>query len=138
MVEYAKTLVINDAPVKPGTIRRYVPADYPEFSSDEEESPETSRIGGNFRPLACDNEKLTGQPITPQLSWADTYPELASKSSGGLVKDLQVVKAYKKDLAKSRKAEDIGEKTLKELKRKSFLLILKFIRSSNYFIRKIR
>ena len=55
MAEQKKTLVGKDAPVKPGTIRRYVPAEYPEFSSDEKELPETLRIVGSFRPHACDN-----------------------------------------------------------------------------------
>ena len=39
-------------------------------------NPETlvgkeARIGGNFRPQACDNEELTPQPSTSQPSWAD-------------------------------------------------------------------
>ena len=66
MAEYAKTLVGKDAPVKPGTIRRYVPAEYVEFSSDEEELPDPPRIGGNIRPHACDNVEVTPQPSTPQ------------------------------------------------------------------------
>ena len=100
MAEYKKTLVGKDSPVKPGTIRRYVPASYPEFSSDEEELPETPRIGGNFRPHACDNEEVQPQPTTSQPCWADLHPELAAKSSGGPVKDTAVVKAYREDLVK--------------------------------------
>ena len=63
MEEYAKRLVGKGSRVKPGTIRRYVPADFPEFSSDEEELPKTSRIGGNFRPHACDNLEVQPQPL---------------------------------------------------------------------------
>ena len=37
MADYAKKLVEKDTPVKLGTICRYVPSDFPEFSSDEEE-----------------------------------------------------------------------------------------------------
>ena len=44
-----------DHQFKPGTIRRRVPAEYREFSSDEEELPATPRQGGNFRPHVCDN-----------------------------------------------------------------------------------
>ena len=46
MTSQLRTLVGKDATVKPGTIRRRVPAEFPEFSSDEEELPATPRIGG--------------------------------------------------------------------------------------------
>ena len=64
MASQIRTLVGKDAPVKPGTIRRRVPAEFPEFSSDEEELPAVPRIGGNFRPHACDNE----EPSTSQAA----------------------------------------------------------------------
>ena len=65
-----------------------------------------------------------------QPSWADLHPELAAKSSGGPIKDTAVVKAYREDLAmreraSKRKAEEVTEDSLKVLKRKSFLLLLK-------------
>ena len=95
----AKILRGKGTPITPGTIRKYVPADFPEFSSDEEELP-APQLGGNFRPLACDNEEpTTSQATSSQPSWADLHPELAAKSSGGPVKDTAVVKAYKDDLA---------------------------------------
>ena len=87
----AKILRGKGTPITPGTIRRYVPADFPEFSSDEEELPAP---GGNFRPHACDNEEpTTSQAVSSQPSWADLHPELAAKSSGGPVKDTAVIKA---------------------------------------------
>ena len=66
MADQLRTLVGKDAPIKPGTILRQVPAEYPEFSSDEEELPTVSRQGGNFRPHACDNEEV--QPSTSQAA----------------------------------------------------------------------
>ena len=94
MAAHNRTLVGKDAPIKPGTIRRSVPAEYPEFSSDEEELPAVPKQGGNFRPHACDNEKpSTSQAASSQPSWADLNPELAAKSKiGGRVED------YKHDL----------------------------------------
>ena len=93
----------NGWPVKPGTIRKYVPGTYLE----------------NDRSRA---EEVQPLPTTPQPSWAEIHPELAAKSSGSRVEDLPVVKEYKEDLAKreraeKRKAEDFDEKTLKALKR---------------------
>ena len=125
-----KILRGKGTPITPGTIRRYVPADFPEFSSDEEELP-APRLGGNFRPHDCDNEEPTSsKAVSVQPSWADLHPELAAKSSGGPVKDTAVVKAYREDLAmreraSKRKAEEVTEDSLKVLKRKSFLLLLK-------------
>ena len=127
MTSQLRTLVGKDAPVKPGTIRRRVPAEFPEFSSDEEELPAVPRIGGNFRPRACDNEEpSTSQAASSQPSWADLHPELAAKSSGGPIKDTAVVIAYREDLAKreragKQKAEEVTSTSLKVLKRKSFL-----------------
>ena len=132
MAAQPRKLVGKNAPVKPGTIRRRVPAEFPEFSSDEEELPAVPRIGGNFRPHACDNEEPSpSQGTTSQPSWADLHPELAAKSSGGPIKDTAVVIAYREDLAKreragKRKAEEITANSLKVLKRKSFLLFLRF------------
>ena len=128
MATQPRTLVGKDAPVKPGTIRRRVPAEFPEFSSDEEELPAVPRIGGNFRPQACDNEEpQPSQTASSQPSWADLHPELAAKSSGGPVKDTAVVIAYREDLAKreragKRKAEEVTANSLKVLKRKSFFI----------------
>ena len=34
MAEFLKTLYGKDASVRPGTIRKYVPADYQEYTSD--------------------------------------------------------------------------------------------------------
>ena len=76
-------LLVKTPQLKHGTIRRRVPAEFPEFSSDEEELPETPRIGGNFRPHACDNKEVqpsTSQAASSQPSWADLHPELAAKS----------------------------------------------------------
>ena len=128
MAGQLRTLVGKDAPVKPGTIRRRVPAEFPEFSSDEEELPAVPRIGGNFRPHVCENEEpSTSHTASSQPSWADLHPELAAKSSGGLVKDTAVVIAYREDLAKreragKRKAEEVTSASLKVLKRKSFFI----------------
>ena len=104
--------------------------DFPELSSDEEELP-TPQLGGNFRPLACDNEEpTTSQATSSQPSWADLHPELAAKSSGDPTKDNAVVKAYKEDLAireraSKRKAEEVTEDSLKVLKRQSFFITIK-------------
>ena len=122
-----KILRGKGTPITPGTIRRYVPADFPEFSSDEEELP-APQLGGNFRPQACDNEEpQPSQTASSQPSWADLHPELAAKSSGGPVKDTAVVIAYREDLAKreragKRKAEEVTSASLKVLKRKSFFI----------------
>ena len=106
MADHLRTLVGKDAPIKPGTICRRVPAEYPEFSSDEEEFPAVPRQGGNFRPHACDDEKPSpSQAASSQSSWADLHPELAAKSSGGPIKDTAVVIAYREDLAKRERAE---------------------------------
>ena len=146
MEQEYKTKILRGkgTPITPGTIRVYVPAEYTEFSSDEEELPAPPLQGGHFRPHACDNEEVTPKPATSQPSWTDLHPELAAKSSGGPVKDTAVVKAYKEDLAireraSKRKAEEVTAATLKDLKRRSFLLLLKFKLYSNYFLfRKIR
>ena len=136
MAGQLRTLVGKDAPVKPGTIRRRVPAEFPEFSSDEEELPAVPRIGGNFRPHVCENEEPQPSQGTPsQPSWADLHPELAAKSSGGPIKDTAVVIAYREDLAQreragKRKAEEVTANSLKVLKRRSFLLFLKTL---NFF-----
>ena len=122
----AKILRGKGTPFTPGTIRVYVPAEYPEFSSDEEELPKPPQQGGNFRPHDCDNEvPSTSQAAASRPSWTDLHPELAAKSSEGPVKDTAVVKAYKDDLAvreraSKRKAEDITAYSLMVLKRKSF------------------
>ena len=128
MATQPRKLVGKNAPVKPGTIRRRVPAEFPEFSSDEEELPAVPRIGGNFRPHVCENEEpQPSQTASSQPSWADLHPELAAKSSGGPVKDTAVVIAYREDLAKreragKRKAEEVTSASLKVLKRKSFFI----------------
>ena len=128
MTSQLRTLVGKNAPVKPGTIRRRVPSEFPEFSSDEGELPAVPRIGGNLRPHACDKEEpSTFQAASSQPSWADLHPELAAKSSGGPVKDTAVVIAYREDLAKreragKRKAEEVTANSLKVLKRKSFFI----------------
>ena len=127
----AKIIRGKGTPITPGTIQRYVPADFPEFSSDEEELPAPPQQSGNFRPHACDNEEPTSsQAASSQPSWTDLHPKFAANSSGGPVKDIDVVKAYKEDLAvierpSKRKAEEITADLLMVLKRKSFLLLLK-------------
>ena len=126
MEQEYKTKILRGkgTPITPGTIRIYFPADFLEFSIDENELP-APQLGGNLRPHVCDNEEATPKPATSQPSWADFHPELAAKSSGGPVKDTAVVKAYKEDLAireraSKRKAEEVTEDSLMVLKRKSF------------------
>ena len=126
MDEYTKILRGKNTPVTPGTIRKYIPADFPELSSNDEELPEPQGL----RLHACDTEEVTTLTATSQPSWADLHPELTTKSSGGRVEDLPVVKAYREDLAtrerpEKRKAEEVTAATLKALKRKSFLSLLK-------------
>ena len=80
--------------------------------------------------MRCD--KVPSPPKTSQPNWAELHPELDAKSKiCGRVEDTAIVKVYREDLAvieraEKRKAEDVTAASLKELKLKSFLLILKF------------
>ena len=73
----ARILRGKGTPITPGSNRKFVPADYPEFSTDEEELP-PPQLGGNFRPQACDNEEpqpTISQAVSSQSRWAVLHPE---------------------------------------------------------------